>query len=114
MDQLICRLMLLVAVGLSTLWSCTKASGEPVITEIRENGTSVIRITSTNYGERVYRIDLSQRHSPATEKTDVLKKWESYRFGAFVCFNSNQFSGSEHCKITDPKVYAPSQLTWAM
>ena len=71
---------------------------------------SVIRITSTDGGERVYRIDLSKRHFPATESTDLLKKWESYRFGAFVCFNSNQFSGSEHCKITDPKIYNPQQL----
>lgn len=107
MAQLICRLLLLIAV---VVWSCTEAFGEPVVTEVREGGRSVIRITATNGAEEIYRIDLSRRHSPAIEKTDLLKKWESYRLGAFVCFNSNQFSGSEHCKITDPKIYNPRQL----
>lgn len=83
---------------------------EPVVKETREGGTSAIRITSTNGAEKVYRIDLSQRHSPATATNDLLKKWESYRFGAFVCFNTNQFSGSEHCKISDPKLYNPQHL----
>jgi alpha-L-fucosidase len=101
------RSLSLIVAALST---CTGAFGEPVVTEVREGGTSVIRITATDGSEKVYRLDLSQRHSPATEKTDLLKKWESYRFGAFVCFNSNQFSGSEHCKITDPKIYNPQQL----
>ena len=87
-----------------------EAIAEPVVKETREGGTSVIRITAKDRAEKVYRIDLSQRHSPATTKNDLLKKWESYRFGAFVCFNSNQFSGSEHCKITDPKIYNPQHL----
>jgi hypothetical protein len=83
---------------------------EPVIKETHEGGVSVIHITATDGVERVYRIDLSERHSPASRKDALLKKWESYRLGAFVCFNSNQFSGSEHCKITDPKVYNPQHL----
>jgi len=58
----------------------------------------------------VNRYDLSQHHSPATTKNDLMKKWESYRFGAFVCFNTNQFSGSEHCKLSDPKLYNPQHL----
>ncbi len=106
MDQLTCRLVLLVA----ALWSCAEAFGEPVVKETHEGGTSVISITATDGDETVYRIDLSQRHSPAIENTDLLKRWNSYRFGAFVCFNTNQFSGSEHCKITDPKIYNPRQL----
>jgi len=92
------------------VWSCTKAFGEPVITEVREGSTSVIRITSADGSRKVYRINLSHRHLPATEETDLLKKWESYRFGAFVCFNSNQYSGIEICKATDPKSYTPQQL----
>ena len=87
-----------------------EALAEPVVKETREGGTSVIHITSTNSAEKVYRIDLSQHHSPATATNDVLKKWESYRFGAFVCFNTNQFSGSEHCKLSDPKLYNPQHL----
>jgi hypothetical protein len=87
-----------------------QSRAEPVVKETREGDTSVIRITAKDGAEKVYRIDLSQRHSPATAKNDLLKKWESYRFGAFVCYNSNQFSGSEHCKISDPKLYNPQHL----
>jgi hypothetical protein len=87
-----------------------ETSAEPVVKETREGSTSVIHITATNGAEKVYRIDLSQRHSPATAKNDLLKKWESYRFGAFVCFNTNQFSGIEICRATDPKVYDPQHL----
>ncbi len=84
--------------------------GEPVVTEVREGTTSTLRITATDGSETIYRIDFSQRRSPATERTDLIKKWESYRLGAFVCFNSNQFSGIEICQATDPKTYNPQQL----
>jgi alpha-L-fucosidase len=93
--------------------SCLAArlcAAEPVVKETRDGGKSVIRITSADGGERVYRIDLSRRHTPASEKTDLLRKWESYRFGAFVCFNTNQFTGSEFCQTRDPKVYTPQHL----
>lgn len=63
-------------------------ASEPVVKERREGDISVIHITTAEGVETVYRVDFSQRHSPATEKTDLIKKWESYRFGAFVCFNS--------------------------
>jgi len=97
--------------GLTIMMLAYEATaGEPVVNETRDGGRSVLRIASADGSEKVYRIDLSQRHSPASQKSDLLKNWESYRFGAFVCFNSNQFSGSEHCKITDPKIYNPRQL----
>jgi len=102
--------MLCMVVIAATFMAAQVTLAEPVIKETREGGTSVIRITSTDGAEKVYRIDLPKRHFPASEQTDLLKKWESYRLGAFVCFNSNQFSGSEHCKITDPKIYNPQHL----
>ena len=83
---------------------------EPTVQETREGGYSVIKIKAPDGGEKVYRIDLSHRHSPASEKTEVLKKWESYRLGAFVCFNTNQFTGEEFCNTSDPKIYNPRQL----
>jgi len=94
----------------ATLLASTNSVAEPTVTEAREGGTSVIRIKSGDVAENVYRIDLSGRHSPATAKNDLLKTWESYRLGAFVCFNSNQFSGSEHCKADDPGIYNPQDL----
>jgi hypothetical protein len=83
---------------------------EPSVKETHDGGTSIIRITAKDGAEKVYRIDLSQHHAPATVKNDLLKKWESYRFGAFVCYNTNQFSGDEVCKATDPKLYSPQHL----
>ena len=103
----------LLASAMVITTSCLAAqlcAAEPVVKETREGGASVIRITSTEGAEKAYRIDLSQRHSPASGQNPVLKKWESYRFGAFVCFNTNQFTGSEFCRARDPKVYDPPQL----
>ena len=39
-----------------------------------------------------------------------MKQWGSYRLGAFVCFNTNQFSGIEICRASDPKAYNPQHL----
>ncbi len=103
----------LVASAMVITTSCLATqlcAAEPVVTETREGGKSAIHITSADGGERVYRIDLSRQHTPAAEKTDVLKKWESYRLGAFVCFNTNQFTGEESCKGRDAKVYNPPQV----
>jgi hypothetical protein len=57
----------------------TGNTAEPVVEETREDGKSVIRITSENGMETVYRIDLSEQHLPASEQTDLLKLWNSYR-----------------------------------
>lgn len=54
--------------------------------------------------------NLSHHHSPAMEKTAALQRWESYKLGAFVCFNTNQFTGDEICRTRDPKVYNPAEL----
>jgi len=35
---------------------------------------------------------------------------QAYRRGAFVCFNTNQFTGEELCKARDAKIYDPRQL----
>jgi alpha-L-fucosidase len=107
MNQLGYRLLLLIAVG---FWAGNETFGESIVTEVREGTTSTLRITATDGPELAYRIDFSQKHSPATERTALVKKWESYRLGAFVCFNSNQYSGIEICKATDPKTYNPQQL----
>ena len=91
------------------LYDAGTCLAEPVVKETREGGTSALRSTLAHAAEKTYRIDLSQRHSPATERTDLIKNWESYRFGAFVCFNSNQFSGIEIYKVD--RRLDPSNLT---
>lgn len=100
--------------ALALLLSAARLSaGEPTVRETRVGSTSTIRIQSAGRGDVIYRLDLSPRHSPASKPNEILKKWESYRLGAFVCFNTNQFTGEEYCKSRDPKVYNPRQLNVA-
>ena len=86
-------------------------SAEPALVAARKpGGVTEITITPAG-GEKVkYCLDLSKHYRPARERTPALARWESYRLGAFVCFNSNQFSGSEHCGARDPKIYNPTAL----
>lgn len=98
--------ILLVVLG----FAGTLTAAEPVVREVREGAASVLQICAADGGQKTYRIDLSPRHTPASEGDARLKQWEAYRLGAFLCFNSNQFSGSEHCLITDPKLYNPPSL----
>jgi len=78
---------------------------------MRDDGVEEVRITTADgKAPKVYELNLSGHHSPATYKTPALKKWESYKLGAFLCFNSNQFSGSEHCQTKDPNIYNPTDL----
>jgi hypothetical protein len=104
------RVLSRFVIAIAALFAAVGMAGEPLVRESRDGDVSVIRITSADGAEKTYRIVLAPRHSPASQQNDLLKKWESYRFGAFVCFNSNQFSGSEHCAITDPKLYDPPRL----
>lgn len=85
---------------------------EPTITRTaKPGGVTEIAIAPTDGGKPVtYCLDLSKHFRPAREKTPALAAWEAYRLGAFVCFGSNQFTGSEHCQARDPKVYNPASL----
>jgi len=87
-------------------------SAEVTITsQARDAGITEISIRSEN-GEilKTYKMNLTKHHSPATEKTPALQRWESYKLGAFVCFNSNQFTGKEFCDARDAKLYNPTNL----
>jgi len=78
---------------------------EPTVTEERlPGGISVITITAADGRELAsYRIDLSTHHYPADSADDPrVKRFRSWRFGAFLCFNSNQYSGEEFCPSKDP------------
>jgi hypothetical protein len=103
------RMLFATAVAASCAARELRAS-EPTVQETREGGHSVIRIQSPDGGETVYRIDLSHHRFPASEANDILRKWQACRLGAFVCFNTNQFTGEELCKAQDAKIYNPRQL----
>ncbi len=80
-------------------------AADPTVTEERlPTGVSVIRITAEDGRETAsYRIDLSRHHSPASSPdSPLVKRFRSWRFGAFLCFNSNQYSGQEFCPSKDP------------
>ena len=87
------------------------AAEASITSRVKDDGITEISIRSKN-GKvlKTYEVNLSKHHWPAIEKTPALKRWESYKFGAFVCFNSNQFTGDELCRTRNPKVYNPTKL----
>lgn len=94
------------------------AMGQIKVTEkLREDGLTELKVISQD-GKTLetYNINLSKHHHPATEKTGAIKRWESYRFGALISYNTNQFSGKEICLASDPNIYHPTDLNvpgWA-
>jgi len=92
----------LVALLLTVVAAC---AAEPTVTEERlSGGSSVIKITAEDGRELAsYRINLSTHHYPAASADDPrVTRFRSWRFGAFLCFNSNQYSGQEFCPSKDP------------
>ncbi len=84
------------------------ASGSRITETRLDNGDSDIRVVVHEKEVANYRINLSGHHHPATDPNDpVIKAWEKWEFGAFLCFNSNQFDGREIDRSTDPKIYDP-------
>ena len=84
--------------------AAANAAGPTVTEERMPGGISVIKITAADGRELAsYRIDLSTRHHPPASADDRrVKRFRSWRFGAFLCFNSNQYSGQEFCPSKDP------------
>ena len=88
-------------------------AGRITVTETRlKTGDGEIRVTDgAGKTAATYRIILSKHHRPATSANDpVIRQWRKWKFGAFLCFNSNQFTGTELCRAKDPAVYAPPVL----
>ena len=92
------------------LVAVTFGADVPSIQEVRQGEVSLIRIDTPGVTSKTYRVDRTLRHTPATEFSSRLKAWQANRFGAFVCFNTNQYSGIEICTATDPTIYNPSKL----
>ena len=77
------------------------------------NGDSEIVVDNTiSKVTKTYKITMSKHHYPATSADDPLvKKYKTWTFGAFLCYNSNQYSGTEFCSSKDPvKDFAPTDL----
>ena len=104
------RLLLLVSIAAIAIGY----AAEPSVTEIRQaDGTSVIQVKAADDTPlATYTIDLAKHHYPATSPDDPLvKKIKAWKFGAFLCYNSNQYSGGEFCTSKDPvKDFQPTAL----
>lgn len=105
----------IVAVALSV----QVLAGEPnVVEQTRPDGLTELRVVAdTGQSIVTYQLDLQHHYEPATTDTGIVRRWEGYRFGGFVCYNDNQFTGGEYSKNKDPKVYNPSKLNvagWAV
>jgi alpha-L-fucosidase len=94
-------------------------SAEPAVVEKqRGDGITELRVVSDAGKElAAYTVDLQRHRAPTTSRDDPsIRRWESYRFGGFVCYNDNQFSGSELSQNQDAKLYGPTALNvkgWA-
>ena len=85
--------------------------GRPSVIEVTHpDGKTELQVHSAGGAVVSYRADLTRHHAPATNDTGLVKMWEGYRFGGFVCFNDNQFGGGEFSKNTDPSRYNPAEL----
>jgi len=114
LQRIYSRLVPVVVLCIFVLPQAAVGAEASITTRVRDDGITEVRLASKD-GKvlKTYEVNLSKHHSPATEKTAALKKWEAYKFGGFVCFNSNQYSGLEFCKMGDAKLYNPTKLNVA-
>jgi len=82
----------------------------PVKETLGPDGNSIIEVFKPDGMVAVeYSIAWIPHHHPAADENDeVIQQWLKWRFGAFLCFNINQFSGKEFCRIDHPKRYDPA------
>lgn len=88
------------------------ASRATVVERRLPNGDSELRLLDAQ-GKvlETATVNLSRHHHPATSPDDpLITRWRSWKYGAFLCYNSNQYSGSEHCTLRDPMHFAPVNL----
>lgn len=107
---LVRRMAVVCAVGMVSAFDA--AAGEPnVVEKTREDGRTELSVVAGD-GRVLARcaVDLKTRREPATGPTDVIRRWEAYRFGGFFCFNDNQYVGIEFSTNKDPKIFHPSDL----
>ena len=107
------HLILLVA-GMFLNVTAMAATGEvrnPVITEsVTAKGLSRLHIASADGRDiATYDVDLRNHHKPVSEASENIRRWESWKFGAFVHFNLNTFAGDEFTQ-GPATLYRPSKL----
>ncbi len=82
-----------------------------VSSSVNLDGMTEITVREINsVALREYTTNLSKHYSPATLPNADIKRWEAYKFGAFISFNTQQFTGRELCRTADPQIYQPIEL----
>ena len=102
------RIVLLLSALLISVFTLAAPAAEITVSEKRlENGNSEITVTDHGKVTATYRINMSKHHHPAlTEDDPLIKRWAEFRYGAFLCYNSNQYSGIELCTTRDADLFA--------
>lgn len=110
--QLAPGMRLLRVAALLSMLTVSAFAAEPAVTSrVNANGITELRVAAEDGAVLAeYAVNLAEHHAPATERTAAVARWEEYRLGAFVCYNTNQFTGDELCQAKDPKVYHPTDL----
>ena len=76
-----------------------------------DNGDSTITVTDNGKVTATYEINMSKHHHPALTKDDpLMKRWSEFKYGAFLCYNTNQYEGWEGPATKDPSIFAPTNL----
>jgi len=106
------QIHLIGLIGLIAAWS--PAAQEISVVETRLNdGNSRVEVVDASRGvKKTYEVNLSDHHYPvAGPDGATVKRFRSWGFGAFLCYNSNQYSGTEFCSSKDPVAdFKPTQL----
>ena len=102
------------AVGLIGIgWLCSGMSLADIrVVETRlPNGDSTITVSESGRVTATYPINLTTHHSPARTADDpMMKRWGTFHFGAFFCYNLNQYIGEELSVGKDPSRFNPTRL----
>ncbi len=102
--------IIILAVALTSS-SVIAEEGITVVEKRLDNGDSEITVTDNGKVTATYKINMSTHHHPALTKDDpLMKRWSEFKFGAFLCYNSNQYSGIEGCTTNDPGIFTPTKL----
>ncbi len=76
-----------------------------------DNGDSMITVTDSGKVTATYKINMSKHHHPALTKNDpLMKRWANFKYGAFLCYNLNQYYGKEIFMSKDASLFAPTKL----
>ena len=104
-------IVILIMVAALTSSSVLAEEGITVSEKRLDNGDSIITVKDNGKVTATYKINMSKHHHPATSKDDpLMKRWSQFKYGAFLCYNLNQYYGEEVFMSKDASLFAPTKL----